>query len=192
MQGAETAKAIKSAVLFFRKHDVTINTIRMDNQSSPEVRAIAEDLGLTWELVNPYQKQANRAERAIRTGKNHIIAVRAGFHPECPTTYIDRCLAQIELTLNLLHPFEYDPAISAHHGLFDARFDFARHPIAPVGAKVLTWDSPDTRGSWADHGIPGIYLGPAMNHFRGFHISALGSHESFPYWRLLITGHERA
>jgi hypothetical protein len=72
--------------------------------------------------------------------------------------------------MNLLHPFEYDPAISAHHGLFGSRFDLARHPIAPAGAKVLTWDSPDTRGSWADHGIPGIYLGPAMNHFRGFHI----------------------
>ncbi len=35
---------------------------------------------------------------------------------------------------------------------------------------MLTWDSPDTRGSWADHGIQGIYLGPAMRHFRGFNI----------------------
>jgi hypothetical protein len=34
MQGAETAKAIKSAVLFFRQHNVTLDTIRMDNQST--------------------------------------------------------------------------------------------------------------------------------------------------------------
>ena len=170
MQGAETAKAMKSAVLFFRQHNVTLDTTRMDNQSSPEVRAIADELGLKWELVNPYQKEANRAERAIRTGKNHLIAVRAGFHPDFPSTHIDRCLFQVELTLNLLHPFEYDPAISAHYGLLGSRFDFARHPIAPIGAKVFTWDSPDNRGSWADHGIPGIYLGPAMTHFRGFHI----------------------
>jgi hypothetical protein len=46
MQGAETAKAIKSAALFFRQHNVTLDTIRMDNQSSPEVRAIADDIGL--------------------------------------------------------------------------------------------------------------------------------------------------
>ena len=45
-----------------------------------------------------------------------------------------------------------------------------RHPIAPVGSKVLTWDPPDKRGSWADHGSPGIYVGPALHHFRAFRI----------------------
>jgi hypothetical protein len=44
------------------------------------------------------------------------------------------------------------------------------HPIASAGSKVLTWDSPDTRGSWADHGTEGIYVGPALNHFRAFRI----------------------
>ncbi len=142
----------------------------MDNQSSPEVQQLATELNLKWDIVNPYQKEPNRAERAIRTGKNHIIATRAGFHNDCPKTFIDRCLFQIELTLNVIHPFEYDPSISAHHGLLRQRFDFARHPIAPAGSKVLTWGSLDTRGSWADHGINGIYLGPAMQHFRGFTI----------------------
>jgi hypothetical protein len=170
MKGADTAVAIKAAVLFYRDKHVELTTIRMDNQSSPEVRQVAQDLNLEWDLVNPYQKEPNRAERAIRTGKNHMIAVRSGFHKDCPNTFMDRCLFQVELTLNLLHPFEYDPMISAHHGLFGTRFDFTRHPIAPLGAKVLTWDSPDVRGSSADHGIHGIYLGPAMRHFRGFNI----------------------
>ena len=170
MTGAATAVAIKAAVTFFRDKQVTLTTIRMDNQSSPEVRQLAHELDLQWDIVTPYQKQPNRAERAIRTAKNHIIATRAGFHPDCSPTFIDRCLFQIELTLNVMHPFEYDPKLSAHHGLFQHRFDFARHPIAPAGSKVLTWDSPDTRGSWADHGVSGIYLGPAMRHFRAFHI----------------------
>jgi hypothetical protein len=170
MKGPDTAAAMKAAINFFREQDVSLTTIRMDNQSSPEVRAMATELDLEWELVNPYQKESNRAERAIRTAKNHMIAVRAGFDPSCPRTCLDRCLFQIELTLNILHPFEYDPSISAHHGLFGKRFDFARHPIAPAGTKVLTWNSPDQRGSWADHGVEGIYLGPAMRHFRGFNI----------------------
>jgi hypothetical protein len=46
----------------------------MDNQSSPEAKAAANKLPLKWELVNPNQKEPNRAERAIRTAKNHIIA----------------------------------------------------------------------------------------------------------------------
>jgi hypothetical protein len=41
MTGAATAVAVKAAVTFFRKHHVIINTIRMDNQSSPEVRQLA-------------------------------------------------------------------------------------------------------------------------------------------------------
>ena len=53
MQGAETAKAMESAVLFFRKHNVTIDTIRMDNQSSPEVRAIRRKLTVQNELLGP-------------------------------------------------------------------------------------------------------------------------------------------
>jgi hypothetical protein len=45
-----------------------------------------------------------------------------------------------------------------------------RHPIAPAGSKVLTWNSPETRESWDDHGTPGIYIGPALQHFRAFRI----------------------
>jgi hypothetical protein len=104
MNGPDTAAAMKAAVNFFRKQDVPLRTIRMNNQFSPEVRAMATELDLEWELVNPYQKEPNRAERAIRTAKNHMIAVRAGFDPSCPATFLDRCLFQIELTLNILHP----------------------------------------------------------------------------------------
>ncbi len=153
MTGADTAVAIEAAVRFFREQNVLLDTLRMDNQSSPEVKQLAIELDLKWDLVSPYQHEPNRAERAIRTGKNHMIATRAGFHQDCPTTFVDKCLYQIEITLNVIHPYEYDPAISAYHGLFGQRYDFARHPIAPAGSKVLTWNSPDIRGSWADHGV---------------------------------------
>jgi hypothetical protein len=90
MKGPDTAAAIKAAIIFFLDKGVELTTIRMDNQSSPEVRQVAQDLHLEWDLVNPYQKEPNRAERAIRTGKNHMIATRSGFHKDCPHTFIDR------------------------------------------------------------------------------------------------------
>ncbi len=89
---------------------------------------------------------------------------------DCPHIFLDRCLQHIELTLNVLHLYEYDPRISAYHGIFGCPFDFMSYPIAPAGSKVLIWDSPDHRSSWADHGTEGIYLGPALNHFRAFRI----------------------
>jgi hypothetical protein len=128
----------------------------MDNQKSPPLAQMAKTLQLKLGLVPPHVHNPNRAERAIRTAKNHIIAIRAGFHADCPHLYLDKCLAQIEMTLNILRPFEYNPAVSAYEGLHGQSFDFQQHPIAPVGCKVLTWDAPDHRGSWADHGVPAV------------------------------------
>jgi hypothetical protein len=142
----------------------------MDNQQSYDLRETARILKLHMEVIAPEVKRPNRAERAIRTAKNHIIATRAGFHPDCSHAYLDKCLPQIVLTLNLIHPFEYNDSISAYHGVHGKRFNFNHHPIAPLGCKVLTWDSPDNRGSWSDHGIEAIYIGPALDHFRAFNV----------------------
>jgi hypothetical protein len=125
---------------------------------------------MRMELVPPYVKNPNRAERAIRTAKNHIIATRAGFHPHCPHIYLDKCLFQIEMTLNVIRPFEYDPNLSAYEGVLGTKYNFQQHPIASVGTKVLTWDAPDHRGSWADHGVEAVYLGPACEHLRSFEV----------------------
>ena len=170
IRAEHTTAALRRTVEFFRGHGVSIDTIRMDNQRSQPLLNLAAELQLQWELVPPYVKNPNRAERAIRTAKNHIIASRAGFHRDCPHTYLDKCLTQIELTLNLVRPFDYDPSHSAYEGLMGCSYNFEQHPIAPVGAKVLTWDSPSHRGTWADHGVEAVYLGPAEHHLRAFEV----------------------
>jgi hypothetical protein len=73
----------------------------MDNAKCVELTKTAITLKLKLGHVTPYAHQANRAERAIRTSKNHIIAARAGLHPDCPTIYLDKCLLQIEMTLSI-------------------------------------------------------------------------------------------
>jgi hypothetical protein len=137
----------------------------MDNQRSADLRQAMLDLDLTLSSVSPYDKSANRAERAIRTAKNHIIAARAGFHRIGSPIYLDKGIKQIELTLNTLHP-----TMSAFAAIHGYPFDFRKHPIAPVGTKVFTWNAPEQRGSWADHGVPDIYMGPAMDHLRAFKV----------------------
>ena len=170
LRAAQTTKALTAAVNFFREHEIILETLRMDNQRSLDLQEKAEELKLTIEYIAPEVKRPNRAERAIRTAKNHIIATRAGFHPDFSHIYLDKCLPQMELALNIIHPFEYDETISAYQGIYNKTFNFKHHPIAPLGCKVLTWDSPDNRGSWADHGIEAMYTGPALDHFRSFDI----------------------
>ncbi len=53
LKGKDTAEALKSTITFFRKQNVSLDTIRMDNQTSPEMRDMAVELDLAWELVNP-------------------------------------------------------------------------------------------------------------------------------------------
>jgi hypothetical protein len=60
--------------------------------------------------------------------------------------------------------------LSQYEGLTGCLYNFQQHPIAPVGAKVLTWDSSSHRGTWADHGVEAVYLGPAENHLRAFEV----------------------
>jgi hypothetical protein len=170
MSTAQTTQAFTNSVNFFRNLGISLTQLRMDNQWSEDLRDVAVELEIHIEFISTEAKRANRAERAIRTAKNHIVATRAGFHPDFSHAFLDKCLPQIELALNVIHPFEYDNNISAYEGLYRAKFDFKRHPIAPLGCKVLTWDALENRGSWADHGIEGMYIGPALNHFRSFSI----------------------
>ena len=67
-------------------------------------------------------------------------------------------------------PWHPNPAISAFHGLTGAKFDFRAHPIAPAGTAILIHEPPESRGSWASHGVPGFYLGPAVLHYRSHHV----------------------
>jgi len=63
-----------------------------------------------------------------------------------------------------------DPTISAYEGLYKQKYDFLAHPIAPFGTAVLIYETPEERKSWADHGVPGYYLGPTPNSYRTFRV----------------------
>ncbi len=138
LRAEPTTIAPTATVAFFRSHGVTLDTLRMDSQTSQPFINAAKQLGLAFGFVTPYVKQGNRAKRSIRTAKNHVIAKRAGFHPDCRHACIDKCLLQIELTLNIVKPFDYDPTKSAYEGLHGHTFNFQQHLIVPVGSKVLT------------------------------------------------------
>jgi hypothetical protein len=41
--------------------------------------------------------------------------------------------------------------------------------MAPPGCKVVVHERPQKRGTWADHGVAGFYIGPAMHHFQNYY-----------------------
>ena len=145
--------------------------VRLDNETSHELETfLLNDKKVTFQYFPTGTHRANRAERCIRTWKNHFIATLATTSPKIPISQWHKLLPLAELTLNCLLPWHPNPAISAYHGLTGAKFDFRAHPIAPAGTAILIHEPPESCGSWAINGVPGFYLGPAVLHYRSHHV----------------------
>ena len=138
----------------------------MDNECSKTVEAFIRKQKIDIQLVAPHNHRVNAAERAIRTFKEHFISALATIDPKCPLQLWDQFLDQVQDTLNMLRRCRRDSSISAYEALYGA-FDFNKTPFAPIGTKALIFEDPETRASWAPHGIDGWYVGRAKKHYRG-------------------------
>ena len=143
---------------------------RLDNETSTALESFARGNDISIQYCAPHQHRALKAERAIRTFKNHFISTLCTVADDFPLGLWDELLPQAELCLNHLLPYPSNMSISAYAGLHGGPFDFAAHPIAPAGSKVVVHDKPAIRASWAPHGTHGYYLGPAPSHYRCYRV----------------------
>ena len=160
--------AFSAVVAHFSKaaHPLSVLRYRYDNESSSELEAyLRKEAKGTIEHVPPQDHRANRAERAIRTFKNHLIATLAGTDPAFPMGAWDKLLPHAVMTLNMLRSSATIAGVSAYEHIHGA-YDYNLHPIAPAGTLAVVLDAPDVRATWDPHGSVGFYLGPAMHHHR--------------------------
>ena len=128
-----------------------------------------EEKEVDFQLTPTHSHRRNAAERAIRTFKNHFIAILCGADPDFPLMLWDKLLEQAVMTLNFLRASRVNPRLSAHEQL-NGGFDFNRTPLGPLGCKVIFHEVPSARGSWSPHGVEGCYVGPAMEHYRCYKV----------------------
>jgi len=119
----------------------------------------------------------NRAEQAIRTFKNHFLAILAGVVKSFPPYLWDLLLPQAELMLNLLCQSTINPKISAWE-FFNGPFNFNKTPLGPVGCCVLIHAKPATRQSWDFRAKEGFYIGPALDSYRCFKLVKMDTKSS--------------
>ena len=113
--------------------------------------------GVDFQLAPPRLHCTNSAKREIQTYKDHLVTGLSSCDQRFPLQLWDPLLQQATLMLNLLLPSQIKPRLSSKAQLNDA-FDFNRTPLAPPGMKVLVYETPDQRRTWAPHGIDGWYL----------------------------------
>jgi hypothetical protein len=97
--------------------------------------------------------------------KKHFKAGLATVDPDFPAHLWDRLLPQADITLNLLWASRLHPQLSAaahYHGLID----YNKEAFGPPGCKIVAHEKPAQRRTWAAHGQPGWFMGPAMKHYQ--------------------------
>ena len=118
---------------------------RLDNETSAPLESFATDNNITIQYCPPHTHRSLKAERAIHTFKNHFIATLCTAAPDFPLTLWDDMLPQMVICLNHLIPYAPNVTVSAYAGLHGEAFDFAKHPIAPIGTRILIYDKPTAR-----------------------------------------------
>ena len=142
------------------------SVIRLDNQTSSHLETYFKTVAkASFNYVPPGNHRTLHAERDIRTWKGHFKATRAGTDKSFPANLWDELLPHVDMTLNILRPCNIQPNTSAWDFMC-GEWDYKRHPIGPVGAKVLVYENPESRASYADNGVEGFYLGYAPAHYR--------------------------
>jgi hypothetical protein len=135
----------------------------LDNEISNSFKAFLKEVGVEYQLTPAGSHRRNRAERSIRTWKNHFIAILCSTDEAFPLKIWDRLLEQTNITLNLLRQSRVNPKLSAQAQLHGP-FDFNRTPMGPPGTRVLVHELSNMRGSWSPHAVLGFYTGPASEH----------------------------
>jgi len=160
--------ALQAAVTHSITRGLSIDLQILDNEASSTYKeAITFKWNAKFQLVPPYMHRRNRAERTIRTFKDHFLAILAGVDAAFPPYLWDLVLPQAKLTLNLLRQSTLNPWISAWE-FFQGPFDFNKTPLDPVGCRVLIHAKPATQRSWDFRAKNGFYIGPTMDSYRCF------------------------
>ena len=167
----EYVKAFQSTIQYFSKRNGCPPLIIIDNETSTALETyLTEDAKVDYQYVPPNDHSANKAERAMRTSKNHLIGGLAGCPATFPAYLWDQLLVQAEITLNHLRVWDDDRMINAYEGLHKIPYDFLAHPIAPPGIQVEIHNPSTVRGTWESHSMSGYYLGPSPHSYRSWEV----------------------
>ena len=168
---ADYVKAYARGAVFFEERGITPSFERMDNEDSALLDEYCKnhDPPIAIQHVPAHNHRGNKAERAIQTAKNHLISTFCVTDAKFPLYLFDKLIDQAELTLNLMRGSSFSPHVSAWQAL-NGSYNFSNTPIAPPGMKIVCFESPDQRHTWATHGVDGFYIGPALDHHRCYKV----------------------
>jgi hypothetical protein len=78
-------KAYQATYEFYKEHGVVPKCQRLDNETSAALENyFKHEAKVDFQYVPPHSHRRNKAERAIRTMKNHLISTFSSANAQCP------------------------------------------------------------------------------------------------------------
>ena len=121
----EYVAAYKITLNFFARLGRRPTFQRLDNETSGPLEAFAIANNITIQYCPPHTHRSLKAERAIRTFKNHFIATLCTAAPDLPLTLWDEFLPQIEIQIISSHMLQ--TALSRHTQAFTAELSTSQN-----------------------------------------------------------------
>ena len=178
--GTEYAQVFEKGLAFYEDKMAIVSRFIMDNETSKEVTNFFASKNLSYQYVPPNNHRSNQAERAIDTVKSHMISAINVTDRTFDLAYWPELLDQIEVTLNWMRVSTTNPRLSAYASIHGAH-DFDKHPMVPLGTKVLFYQAKASRlSTWGDKGIPGHCVGFSRFHYRVHRIKVEGTNKVVP------------
>lgn len=172
---AEQLAAFRRGYAFYKSFGYAPTIERLDNETSQQLLDEMQQVcGMTIELVPPGNHRALKAERDIRTAKEHLISTWATADPNFPMTHWDQT-EQIETVLNMMRPSRINPRLSAYEQLRGA-FNWSKYILAPFGISICAYEAPAMRATFGQHCVKGFNLGYSGQHHRCMRIVTLEGH----------------
>eukprot|EP00804_Cyclotella_cryptica_P003026 CCRYP_006029-RA/>CCRYP_006029-RA protein AED:0.43 eAED:0.43 QI:0/0/0/1/0/0/5/0/250 len=109
--------ADKEVYTFLRVRGYRPQLHKLDNKTSHDVELFIKENNVKLQYTPPDVHQTNPAEQAIRTWKNHFIAIRTGASPTCHLPNWCKDLEQMDIMLNMIRPWTTNPKLSAYEAM---------------------------------------------------------------------------
>ena len=142
-----------------------MNRPSLCHEAANEIKQAIRKYKVNYQLTPPHIHRINAAEHTICTFKNYFLSCLASVDPTFPINEWDRFIPQVQITLNLLRTSCIHKNLSANTVL-NGQYGFNKHPMAPLGTKIVVHVKPTKRDTWGYHGDDGFYVGPALEHYR--------------------------
>ncbi len=161
---SEVSSTIENAIIEAKNLGHQIEHLFIDNEVSAATKEAMMKHRVVLHQVAAYNHRANAAERAIQTGKAHIISTLAGANPACPKDAWDYGVIMAQLTLSLIR--SNGDGCSTYEAYYRREFDWNATPLIQWGIGAEAFVPKDIRSSWANRSTDTFYLGPAPNMYR--------------------------